>query len=88
MFSCVSLAFAAGGLLHAGAAGAQEKLPPAAWVRPESQHLTFAFLGEQDETLIDKLAPLVEKQVGAVPRFEGVLANCGFFPNPRHARVG
>ncbi|HJW95562.1 MAG TPA: RNA 2',3'-cyclic phosphodiesterase [Thermoanaerobaculia bacterium] len=64
------------------------KLPPAAWVRPESQHLTFAFLGEQDESLVDKLGPLVEKSVGAVKRFEGTIADCGFFPNPRHARVG
>jgi len=66
----------------------KSKLPPAAWVRPEAQHLTFAFLGEQQETIIDTLAPLVEKKVGSVPRFEGTLNGCGFFPNPRHARVG
>ena len=66
----------------------KSKLPPAAWVRPESQHLTFAFLGEQDESLIDTLAPLVEKSIGGVKRFEGTIADCGFFPNPRHARVG
>jgi RNA 2',3'-cyclic 3'-phosphodiesterase len=66
----------------------KSKLPPAAWVRPESQHLTFAFLGEQEESLVDKLAPLVERSVGAVKNFEGTLAGAGFFPNPRHARVG
>src|SRR6476620_9347209 len=27
----------------------KSKLPKASWVRPETQHLTFAFLGEQDE---------------------------------------
>ena len=70
------------------AARVKSKLPPASWVRPESQHLTFAFLGEQEETLIDKLAPLVEQGVGAVQKFDGTLAGCGFFPNPRHARVG
>jgi len=64
------------------------KLPPAAWVKPESQHLTFAFLGEQQESLIEKLVPLVERSVGAVTKFDGTLAGCGFFPNPRHARVG
>lgn len=64
------------------------KLPPASWVKAESQHLTFAFLGEQDESLIDKLAPLVERSVGTVKKFDGTLAGCGFFPNPRHARVG
>jgi 2'-5' RNA ligase len=66
----------------------KSKLPPASWVRPESQHLTFAFLGEQDESLIDKIAPNVERSVGTVKKFEGTLADCGFFPNPRHARVG
>lgn len=66
----------------------KSKLPPASWVRGESQHLTFAFLGEQEETLIDTLGPLVERSVGAVKNFDGTLAGCGFFPNPRHARVG
>ena len=66
----------------------KSKLPPAAWVRPESQHLTFAFLGEHEESLIDMLAPLVERSVATVKKFEGTLTGCGFFPNPRHARVG
>ena len=64
------------------------KVPPASWVRPETQHLTFAFLGEQDETLIEQLAPAVENELASVARFEGTLHGCGFFPNPRHARVG
>ena len=66
----------------------KSKLPPASWVRPESQHLTFAFLGEHEESLIDTLAPLVERSVATVRQFEGTIAGCGFFPNPRHARVG
>lgn len=64
------------------------KVPRATWVRPETQHLTFAFLGEQDEPLIEKLSPLVEQELSAVGRFEGTLRDSGFFPNPRHARVG
>jgi 2'-5' RNA ligase len=64
------------------------KVPPASWVRPETQHLTFAFLGEQDEALIERLSPMVEKELAAVPKFDGSLHGCGFFPNPRHARVG
>src|SRR4051794_10335538 len=64
------------------------KAPPASWVRPETQHLTFAFLGEQDEALIERLAPLVEQELAGVKRFEGALHGSGFFPNPRHARVG
>jgi 2'-5' RNA ligase len=58
------------------------KLPHASWARPETQHLTFAFLGEQDESLVDRL----DFQGGK--SFEATLRGCGFFPNHRHARVG
>lgn len=69
-------------------AAAKPKLPSASWVRPETQHLTFAFLGEQDETLIDRFAPPLEARLRQIKRFEAVVRGCGFFPNPRHARVG
>ncbi len=64
------------------------RLPTASWVRPESQHLTFAFLGEQDEAVIDKIAPPLEARLRGMKKFTAVLRGCGFFPNPRHARVG
>jgi 2'-5' RNA ligase len=64
------------------------KLPPASWVRPETQHLTFAFLGEHPASLVDQLSPLLTARLATVPRFEAALRGCGFFPNPRHARVG
>lgn len=64
------------------------RLPPASWVRPETQHLTFAFLGEQPESLLPALATTVEASLSIVPRFEAHLRGSGFFPNPRHARVG
>lgn len=60
----------------------KSKLPRASWVRPETQHLTFAFLGEQDESLADRL------KVPCGKAFEAILRGCGFFPNRRHARVG
>jgi len=66
----------------------KSRLPPASWVRPETQHLTFAFLGEQPESLLPILAKHVEENLAAVPRFEGHLRGSGFFPNARHARVG
>lgn len=69
-------------------ASVRSKLPPASWARPETQHLTFAFLGEQDESLIDKIAPELEKRMHGVERFTAVLHGCGFFPNSRRARVG
>jgi 2'-5' RNA ligase len=64
------------------------KLAQASWVRSESQHLTFAFLGEQDETLLARLAPALETTLAGLPRFDARLLGCGFFPNPRRARVG
>lgn len=64
------------------------RLPAASWVRPESQHLTFAFLGEQPESLIEPLAARLGPALAALPRFETRLRGCGVFPNPRRARVG
>ncbi len=58
------------------------KLPRASWVRAESQHMTFAFLGEQEESIVDKIC------IDGGSAFEGMLRGCGFFPNRRHARVG
>lgn len=66
----------------------KSRLPPASWVKPEAQHLTLAFLGEQDEAVIGKLTPVVERSLKNVRRFEARLKDCGFFPNPRHARIG
>jgi 2'-5' RNA ligase len=66
----------------------RSRLPAAAWVRPETQHLTFAFLGEQPESLMPELTRIVETRLAKIPRFEGRLHGGGFFPNRRHARVG
>src|SRR6476469_44439 len=69
-------------------AAIKPKLPPASWVRPETQHLTFAFLGEQDEAVIDKLAPTLEEALRGNSQFTAVLKGAGFFPNARRPRVG
>src|ERR1044071_9364617 len=74
-------------LLNERVAPVRPKLAAASWVRPETQHLTFAFLGEQPETLVETLTPLVEKRLAGAKKFEGRLRDSGFFPNPRHARV-
>lgn len=64
------------------------RLPAASWVRPETQHLTFAFLGEQPESLVDTIAAPLTEALGAIARFEARLHASGLFPNPRRARVG
>ena len=65
----------------------RSKLPQASWVRPESQHLTYAFLGEQDESTVTRLEPLMKRELAPVKKFDATLHGCGFFPNPRRARV-
>jgi len=74
--------------LNARVSRLKPRLPAASWVRPESQHLTFAFLGEQPEALVDKLAAPLCDALKNVPHFDASLNGSGVFPNPRHARVG
>ncbi|HUP44376.1 MAG TPA: 2'-5' RNA ligase family protein, partial [Thermoanaerobaculia bacterium] len=66
--------------LNARIAQVKPKLAAASWVRPDAQHVTFAFLGEQEEALIERLAPPLEARLGALARFEARLLGCGFFP--------
>lgn len=74
--------------LNQRVAGFRSRLPNASWVRSETQHLTFAFLGEQDAALVGRITPKLRGILAAIPRFEGRIRGCGFFPNPHHARVG
>lgn len=74
--------------LNARVAQLRPRLPAASWVREETQHLTFAFLGEQPEELVEQLGAPLQTALSAMPRFEARLRGCGFFPNPRRARVG
>lgn len=64
------------------------RLPSASWVREGTQHLTFAFLGEQPQKAVARLSPPLQTAAAAIPRFEARLRGAGFFPNSRHARVG
>jgi RNA 2',3'-cyclic 3'-phosphodiesterase len=74
--------------LNARVVKLKPRLPAASWVREETQHLTLAFLGEQPEANVDAVEPALTAALGAIPRFEACLHGSGFFPNPRHARVG
>jgi len=69
-------------------ASVKPKLPPASWVRPETQHLTFSFLGEQEESLIEPLVAGLRVVLAPIAHFDAALQGCGFFPNARRARVG
>jgi RNA 2',3'-cyclic 3'-phosphodiesterase len=64
------------------------RLPPASWSRVETQHLTFAFLGEQPESLVARITPPLQSALAAIPKFEARIQASGVFPNVRRARVG
>lgn len=74
--------------LNERVARVKSRLPPASWARPETQHLTFAFLAEQPESLVGEITPPLTEALQKIPRFEARVQSSGYFPNPRHARVG
>ena len=88
LFIATSFPAAATAPLNERVERVKPRLPHASWVRPEAQHLTFAFLGEQPETVIDTLTPLLHAHLTLITSFDAELRGCGFFPNARHARVG
>lgn len=88
LFIATSLPESVTSELNSRVVALKPRLPSASWVRPETQHLTYAFLGEQDEALIDRLAPALENRLRGISKFNAVLRGSGFFPNPRRARVG
>lgn len=88
LFIATSFPAAVTAPLNERLARVKSRLPAASWVRPETQHLTFAFLGEHLESVIDEVSPLVASRVSSIEKFEATLKDSGFFPNPRHARVG
>lgn len=74
--------------LNARVTPVKPKLPAASWVRAEAQHLTFAFLGEQEPSLVERITVPLTAALATIPAFDATLHGSGFFPNPRHARVG
>ena len=59
----------------------------ASWVNPESVHLTLAFLGAIEESVVEDLAQpllLVGKEVAKI---ECNVVGLGCFPSPKRARV-
>ncbi len=59
--------------------------PEARWVRPESLHLTLKFIGEQPESIADKIERALQTiTAGAL---ELKIRGHGFFPGERAARV-
>ena len=56
-------------------------------VEPENIHLTLKFLGDTDESLIDRIEEIMKYSVKDVEPFEIQLIGSGVFPNERYIKV-
>lgn len=65
--------------------GVQPFAPDARWVKPESLHITLKFIGEQPESVLDRIKLTLPTVIASTTqiRFRGY----GFFPTPKSARV-
>lgn len=63
-------------------------LPAASWTRPGTYHLTFAFLGEQPESMFRPVGEALAHNVGTVPPAHALIGEPGFFPSRHRPRVG
>ncbi|MBW3670825.1 MAG: RNA 2',3'-cyclic phosphodiesterase [Acidobacteria bacterium] len=70
------------------AATLRAELPRAAWTRPETYHLTFAFLGDQDDEALARLGSALVSSIRSLPSARSSVGDAGFFPSARRARVG
>lgn len=61
--------------------------PELSWSRPQSWHVTLAFLGEVDEAVLPRLAARLERAAARHPRLELSTAGAGAFPTIPRARV-
>jgi 2'-5' RNA ligase len=65
----------------------RESLPPARWVDPRKLHLTLRFLGDIEESAIERLVLALEPTFGRHQAFELQIGDAGTFPPGRPARV-
>ena len=73
--------------IEAAAAPLRSTLPSASWTRPESFHLTFAFLGDQDRGVVEPLAKRLDEMLKSERSLNVSLSDPGCFPDERRPRV-
>lgn len=64
------------------------KLPAASWLKPDSIHLTIAFLGDQDGRTVPRINGALSAAVLPIRGFAARASRFGVFPDERRARVG
>ena len=71
-----------------GLAPVRARVARASWVAGGSWHLTYAFLGEQDERVARTIGSRLPEALEGITRYEGALSGGGFFPDERRPKVG
>lgn len=62
-------------------------IPQVKLTDPDKIHLTLAFIGEQPDTLIDKLTEVIKATSAGIPSFEVTPAYIDGFPNLHHPNI-
>ncbi|MCX7013080.1 MAG: RNA 2',3'-cyclic phosphodiesterase [Candidatus Sumerlaeota bacterium] len=57
------------------------------WSRPESMHVTIQFLGQIEETMVDRIDAALRPSCAALPPFEFGVRGVGVFPSQQRPRV-
>ncbi|MCB1033266.1 MAG: RNA 2',3'-cyclic phosphodiesterase [Acidobacteria bacterium] len=73
--------------LAEAARSARDRLPPARWIRPETAHLTLAFLGETPREQLPGIESALRHGLEHIPSFRAQVAGAGTFPPNGPARV-
>lgn len=63
------------------------ELPGVRWSLTPPFHLTLAFLGDVEDTELNKVCRTVDEVAASFPPFDVLLEGLGVFPNPQQPRV-
>lgn len=87
LFIASDLPEAAKRALGSTSARLRQELPPASWGRPETYHVTYAFLGDQDDAVVAHLGDALAASLAGSDAFDATIGGGGFFPDERRPRV-
>jgi RNA 2',3'-cyclic 3'-phosphodiesterase len=87
LFVAVAIPDEVAGELEGAVAPLRAAWPDLRWTRPEAWHLTLAFLGEVNETVVPQLTPRLERAAARHPSISLALGGAGAFPGAARARV-
>jgi RNA 2',3'-cyclic 3'-phosphodiesterase len=87
LFVAIAVPDAVAGDLEASVAPLRPGRSDLRWTGREAWHLTLAFLGEVDETVIGRLTPRLARAAARHPQLMLSLGGAGAFPSAPRARV-